>query len=103
MGRSPTCPPTSSPGSEPTDADQHPAPPNEVTAVNAARWSLPLQVLLWLVVLRHVKWAILEWILGSRQVTLDVGVRGTTLSSSLDPNQTVICGDRISSGSLSPV
>jgi hypothetical protein len=48
---------------------------------------------MWLVVLRHVERAILEGILGSRQVTLDVGVRGTTLRSSLDPNETVIRAD----------
>jgi len=58
---------------------------------------------MWLVVLRHVKSAILEWILGTRQVTPDVGVRGTTLSSSLDPNEAVIRDDRVSSGSLCPV
>ena len=45
---------------------------------------------MWLVVLRHVQWAILAWILGSRQVTLDVGERETTMSSSLDPIETVI-------------
>jgi hypothetical protein len=55
---------------------------------------------MWLVVLRHVRWAILARILGSRQVTLDVDERGTTLSSSLDPNETVIRADRVSSGSV---
>jgi hypothetical protein len=58
---------------------------------------------MWLVVLRNVKWAILEGILGSRQVTPDVGVHGTTLRSSLDPNETVIRADRVCSGSLGPV
>src|SRR5262249_2560100 len=63
---------------------------HEGTAVNAARWLFSLPVLMRLVALGHVKWAILEWNLRSRQVTLEVGVRGTTLSSSLDPNETVI-------------
>jgi hypothetical protein len=52
-----------------------------MTAVNAARWLFSLPVLLRHVALGHVKLAILEWILGSRQTTLRVGVRGTTLSS----------------------
>jgi hypothetical protein len=52
-----------------------------MTAVNGARWLFSLPVLMRLVALVHVKWAILEWILGSRQTTLDVGVRGTTPSS----------------------
>jgi hypothetical protein len=72
---------------------------HEVTVVNAARWLFSLPVLMRLVALGHVKWAILEWILGSRQTTLDAGVRGTTLSSSLDPNETVIRAEGVSSGS----
>ena len=50
---------------------------------------------MWLVALRHLKWAIFEWILESHRVTLDVGVRGPTLSSALDPNESVIRSDRI--------
>ena len=68
---------------------------HEVTAVNAARWLFSLPVLMRLVALGHVKWAILDRILGSRQTTLDVGVRGTTLSSSLDPNETVLRAERV--------
>jgi hypothetical protein len=52
-----------------------------MTVLNAARWLFSLPVQMRLVALGHVKWAIFESILGSRQTTLDVGVRGTTLSS----------------------
>jgi hypothetical protein len=50
----------------------------------------PLPILMGLVAPRQVKWAIVDWILGSGQATLDVGVRGTTLSSALNPKETVI-------------
>jgi hypothetical protein len=74
-----------------------------VTVVNAALWTFSLQVLMRLVALRHVKWAILGWRLGSRQATLEVGVRGTTLSSALEPNEPIIRADRVSSSRLCPV